>query len=57
MKGVGAAPKNTPRGNLTTDPYYTHGFRVVLVFGRQPTSLADVDFFPWEVVSGTEGRR
>ena len=57
VKGVGGAPKNAPRGNLTTDPYYTDGFRVVVVFDRQPTSLADVDFFPWEVVSGTEGRR
>ena len=41
VKGVGAAPKSAPRGNLTTDPYYTDGLRVVLVFDRQPTSLAD----------------
>ena len=49
VKGVGAAPKSAPRGNLTTDPYYTDGLRVVLVFDRQPTSLAAVEFFPWEV--------
>ena len=50
VKGVGTAPKSTPRGNLTTDPYYTDGLRVVLVFDRQPTSLDAVEFYPWEVV-------
>ena len=27
VKGVGAAPRDAPRGNLTTDPYYTDGLR------------------------------
>ena len=54
MKGVGAAPRSAPRGNLTTDPYYTDGLRVVLVFDRQPTSLDAVEFFPWEVAGNTE---
>ena len=56
VKGVGAAPKSAPRGNLTTDPYYTDGLRVVLVFDRQPTSLDAVEFFPWEVARSTEDR-
>ncbi len=56
VKGVGAAPKSAPRGNLTTDPYYTDGLRVVLVFDHQPTSLAAVEFFPWEVVRSTANR-
>jgi LssY C-terminus len=47
VNGVGAAPKNAPRGNLTTDPYYTDGFRQVLVFDRTPISLAEIEFFPW----------
>jgi hypothetical protein len=47
VKGVGAAPRNAPRGNLTTDPYYTDGFRGVLVFDRKPTSLAEIEFFSW----------
>jgi len=47
VEGVGAAPKHAPRANLTTDPYYTDGFRHVLVFDRKPTSLADIEFFPW----------
>jgi len=50
--GVGVAPKASPRGNLTTDPYYTDGFRAVLVFDAHPTSLAEIDFLPWE---GREG--
>ena len=32
--GVGAAPRDAPRENLTTDPYYTDGFR--LVHGVRP---------------------
>jgi hypothetical protein len=48
VKGVGAAPKSAPRGNLTTDPYYTDGLRCVLLYDRQPTSLAAIEIFPWE---------
>jgi hypothetical protein len=48
VKGVGTAPKSAPRGNLTTDPYYTDGLRSVLVFEHRPISLAEVEFFPWE---------
>lgn len=49
VKGVGAAPESAPRENLSTDTYYTDGLRCVLVFDRQPTSLAAIEFFPWEV--------
>ncbi len=48
VKGVGAAPKDSPRGNLTTDPYYTDGFRGVLIFDVRPTALTDIKFLPWE---------
>ena len=47
VNGVGAVPESTPRENLTTDPYFTDGYRVVLVFDRTPTSLADIGVFPW----------
>ena len=46
--GVGAAPKEAPRENLTTDPYYTSGLRTVLLFDSEPTSLAEIEFLPWE---------
>jgi hypothetical protein len=52
VKGVGAAPKDAPRQNLTTDPYYTSGLRGVLIFDTRPNSLADIEFLPWE---GQEG--
>jgi hypothetical protein len=48
VKGVGAAPKSAPRGNLTRDPYYTDGVRAVLIFDARPTSLAEIDFLAWE---------
>jgi len=48
VKGVGPAPQGAARRNLTTDPYYTDGLRSVLVFEHRPTSLAEVEFFPWE---------
>ena len=54
VKGVGVASKSAPRGNLTTDPYYTDGLRTVLVFDRHPTSLAAVEFFPWEARRATD---
>jgi hypothetical protein len=47
VNGVGAAPQSAPRENLTTDPYYTDGYRDVLVFDRQPTALSKITVFPW----------
>jgi hypothetical protein len=49
--GVGAAPKDAPRENLTTDPYYTSGLRTVLLFDKEPTSLDKIEFLPWEFLS------
>ena len=48
VKGVGAASKDSPRRNLTTDPYYTDGFRGVLIFDIHPVALTDIKFLPWE---------
>ena len=48
VAGVGAAGKSSPRGNLTTDPYYTDGFRAVLIFDHQSTALDEIEFLPWE---------
>jgi hypothetical protein len=47
VNGVGAAPRAAPRENLTTDPYHTDGYRVVLVFDREPTSFDRIEVFPW----------
>jgi hypothetical protein len=48
VAGVGAAPKSAPRKNLTTDPYYTSGLRLVLLFDKRPRSLTDIEFLRWE---------
>ena len=52
VKGVGAATRDAPRRNLTTDPYYTNGFRGVLFFEDHPTSLAEIEILPWEGEAG-----
>lgn len=54
VKGADAAPQSAPGENLTGDPYYTDGFRVVLVFDQRPTSLSGIAFFQWG--TGNDGQ-
>ena len=42
VDGVGAAPMDQPRGNLTGDPYFTDGYRLVLWVTSQPVDISDV---------------
>ena len=49
VEGVGAARTSAPRANLTGDPYYTDGLRVVIFLSDQTTSLENVERLPWEV--------
>jgi hypothetical protein len=53
VEGVGPAPKDAPRRNLTTDPYYTDGFRAVLFFDDQATTLSDIETLHWTPRSGS----
>ena len=46
--GVGEAPLDEPRGNLTGDPYFTDGFRVVLWVASKPVDIADIEAVEWE---------
>ena len=48
VKGVGAAMRSNPRRNLTGDPYFTDGYRAVLVFDNRPRSFVEIDRFDWE---------
>jgi hypothetical protein len=48
VKGVGAAMPSNPRRNLTGDPYFTDGYRAVLVFDNRPRSFVEIDRFDWE---------
>jgi hypothetical protein len=50
VAGVGAAPQGAARENLTTDPYYTDGYRAVLLFDREPTPLTEIELFPWQAM-------
>jgi hypothetical protein len=45
--GVGSAPIDAPRGNLTGDPYFTDGLRVVLWVSSEPTDMGDIEFVRW----------
>ena len=45
--GVGAAPVDAPRRNLTGDPYVTDGLRVVLWIPADLTSLEDIEYVDW----------
>ncbi len=56
-KGVGAATRSKPRHNLTGDPYFTNGFRAVLVFDHRPHSFAEIERFDWENPVSTRLKR
>ncbi len=49
VSGVGAAPTSTPRLNLTGDPYYTDGLRVVVFLSDETRPLSEIEKLPWEV--------
>ena len=45
--GVGETPIDQPRGNLTGDPWFTDGLRVVLWIAPELTSLDDIEYVDW----------
>jgi hypothetical protein len=45
--GVGAAPIDAPRQNLTGDPYFTDGLRAVLWIPGGLVDLDDIDYVDW----------
>jgi hypothetical protein len=49
VEGVEAASMDQPRGNLTGDPYFTDGYRLVLWVTSQPVDLSDLEFEYWRV--------
>jgi hypothetical protein len=49
VAGVGAAPIEAPRANLTGDPYFTDGLRAVLFLSDQPMDIADIEVASWRV--------
>jgi len=49
LRGVGEAPIDQPRANLTGDPYFTDGYRLVLWVTSRPVDIADVEVVYWRV--------
>lgn len=47
--GVGTAELDSPRANLTDDPYFTDGLRAVLFFDTQRHDIKQIAVLPWEV--------
>jgi len=45
--GVGETPIDQPRGNLTGDPWFTDGLRVVLWISSDLTNLDDIEYVDW----------
>ncbi len=47
--GVGEAAMDQPRGNLTGDPYFTDGHRLVLWVASEPVDIADLEVVRWSI--------
>lgn len=47
VEGVGRAPLDSPRKNLTGDPYFTDGLRLVLFLSEEPVPLDQVEVLEW----------
>jgi hypothetical protein len=41
--GTGAAAYDEPRGNLTGDPYFTDGRRILMWIPSEPTALSEIE--------------
>ena len=48
LKGVGRAPPDHPRINLTGDPYFTDGLRAVMVISSKPASEGEIELLDWD---------
>ena len=48
VKGAPISTRSDPEINFTKDPYYTDGYRVLLILGEERIPVDDIDFLPWE---------
>ena len=49
-RGVGEVPQDNPRGNLTGDPWFTDGLRLVLWISSEPTTFDQIETLDWRRV-------
>ena len=47
VQGVGAASRQSPRQNLTGDPYFTDGLRAVMFISEKPVSANEITLIEW----------
>ncbi|HEY2485522.1 MAG TPA: LssY C-terminal domain-containing protein [Candidatus Binataceae bacterium] len=47
VRGVGAAARETPRENLTGDPYFTDGLRAVMFIANRPVPIDKITLIEW----------
>lgn len=50
VEGVGVSASEDPRYNLSKLPWWSDGYRAVLVFGKDQITLGDLGYFEWEDV-------
>lgn len=48
VKGVAPATPENPHRNFMNQPWWTDGYRAVLLFEEDPTTLSELRFFEWE---------
>ena len=44
VRGVGEYSFDSPRGNLTGEPWFTDGVRVVLIISGEQTDISEIEF-------------
>ena len=52
VKGAGAAMRSAPRLNLTDDPYYSDGMRLVVVLAQHSVVPTQIGVYNWEEPEG-----
>ncbi len=50
VDGVGVSASEDPRYNLSKLPWWSDGYRAVLLFGKDQITLGDLGYFEWEDV-------
>jgi hypothetical protein len=53
--GVGRVPRDAPRGNLTGDPWFTDGYRLVLWVSSKPEPISEIGLLDWRHPSVVHG--
>lgn len=57
VSGVGPATYEQPRANLTGDPYFTDGYRVVMWLSEEHTAITEIDVINPEEMKADSGQR